>query len=102
MSVVITADSTCDLPKNIIEERNITITPLSILLGSESFLDGREITRDDIYDHVSKTGEMPKTAAVPPACDEDGCPTTNPAFKEASGAVGDAERTSEPGCEAGA
>ena len=67
MSVVITADSTCDLPKNIIEERNITITPLSILLGSESFLDGREITRDDIYDHVSKTGEMPKTAAVPPA-----------------------------------
>lgn len=67
MSVIITADSTCDLPKDIIESRKIKITPLSILLGTDSFLDGEEITRDDIYAHVSKTGEMPKTAAVPPA-----------------------------------
>lgn len=67
MSVVITADSTCDLPKEIIRSRNILITPLSILLGGESYFDGVEITRDDIYTHVSKTGEMPKTAAVPPA-----------------------------------
>ena len=67
MSVIITADSTCDLPKDIIESRNIKITPLSILLGSESYLDGEEITRDDIYAHVSKTDEMPKTAAVSPA-----------------------------------
>lgn len=67
MSVIITADSTCDLPRSVIESRKIKITPLSILLGSESFLDGEEITRDDIYAHVSKTGEMPKTAAVPPA-----------------------------------
>ena len=67
MSVIITADSTCDLPKDIIESRNIKITPLSILLGSESYLDGEEITRDDIYAHVSKTGEMSKTAAVSPA-----------------------------------
>lgn len=35
--VVITADSTCDLPKSIIEKNNIVITPLSILLGEESF-----------------------------------------------------------------
>lgn len=67
MSVIITADSTCDLPRSVIESRKIKITPLSILLGSESFLDGEEITRYDIYAHVSKTGEMPKTAAVPPA-----------------------------------
>ena len=67
MSVVITADSTCDLPKEIIKSRNILITPLSILLGGESYFDGVEITRDDIYTHVLKTGEMPKTAAVPPA-----------------------------------
>lgn len=67
MSVIITADSTCDLPKNVIESRKIKITPLSILLGSNSFLDGEEITRDDIYAYVAKTGDMPKTAAVPPA-----------------------------------
>lgn len=67
MSVIITADSTCDLPKNITENRNIIITPLSVLLGSDSYLDGVEVTRDDIYEHVSKTGELPKTAAVTPA-----------------------------------
>ena len=38
--VVITADSTCDLPKSIIEKNNIVITPLSILLGEESFFLG--------------------------------------------------------------
>ena len=35
--VVITADSTCDLPKSIIEKNNIVITPLSILLGAPNF-----------------------------------------------------------------
>ena len=67
MSVIITADSTCDLPKNITESRNIIITPLSVLLGNNSYLDGVEVTRDDIYEHVSKTGELPKTAAVTPS-----------------------------------
>lgn len=67
MSVLITADSTCDLPKSIISEREITIIPLSILLGEKSFKDGIEVTREDVYEHVKKTGELPKTAAVPPA-----------------------------------
>ncbi len=67
MNVVITADSTCDLPDYIVEERGIIITPLSILLGDKSYLDGVEIGPDEIYDHVRKTGEIPKTAAVTPA-----------------------------------
>ena len=67
MSVIITADSTCYLPKNITESRNIILTPPSVLLGNNSYLDGVEVTRDDIYEHVSKTGELPKTAAVTPS-----------------------------------
>lgn len=67
MSVIITADSTCDLPKYIIDNRNITITPLSILLGENSYLDGIEATRDDVYAYVAKTGNLPKTAAVSPS-----------------------------------
>ena len=67
MSVIITADSTCDLPKSLAAERDITIIPLSILLGDKSFKDGIEISRSDIYSHVKKTGELPKTAAVTPA-----------------------------------
>ncbi len=66
MDVVITADSTCDLPEALIQENDIVIFPLSILLGENSYLDGIEIHPKDIYEHVEKTGELPKTAAVTP------------------------------------
>lgn len=65
--VMITADSTCDLPDYIIRKHNITITPLSVLLGEESFSDGVNIFPDDIYKYVNKTGVLPKTSAVTPA-----------------------------------
>ncbi len=65
--VFITADSTCDLPDNYIKKNNITIIPLSILLGENSYYDGVDVFPDDIYKYVDKTGVLPKTAAVTPA-----------------------------------
>ncbi len=65
--VMITADSTCDLPNYLIEKNNITILPLSILLGDKSYSDGVDIFPRDIYAYVNKTGDLPKTAAVTPA-----------------------------------
>lgn len=65
--VVITADSTCDLPQHLIEKYGIVITPLSILLGDKAYKDGVDIFPEDIYDYVAKTGVLPKTAAVTPA-----------------------------------
>ncbi len=65
--VMITADSTCDLPDYLIEKNNITILPLSILLGDKSYSDGVDIFPRDIYAYVNKTGDLPKTAAVTPA-----------------------------------
>ena len=65
--VVITADSTCDLPKSIIEKNNIVITPLSILLGEDTFLDGVDVFPANVYEFVAKTGTLPKTAAVAPS-----------------------------------
>lgn len=67
MEIMITADSTCDLPQNIIEEKEIIIIPLSILLGENSYLDGIEVHTQDVYNYVEKTGTLPKTAAVTPA-----------------------------------
>lgn len=66
MDIIITADSTCDLPNYLVQENDIVILPLSILLGENSYLDGIEIHPKDIYEHVAKTGELPKTAAVTP------------------------------------
>lgn len=66
-NIVITADSTCDLPQELIDKYDIQIIPLSVLLGEKVYHDGVDIKPSDIYDFVEKTGELPKTAAVTPA-----------------------------------
>lgn len=66
-SVAITADSTCDLPQSYVTENEITIIPLSILLGDKSYRDGIDVTPEDIYRYVDKNGVLPKTSAVTPA-----------------------------------
>lgn len=65
--VLITADSACDLPKEMVNERAIQIIPLSILLGENEYLDGVDIKPNDIYDYVEKTSNLPNTSAVPPS-----------------------------------
>ncbi len=60
--IQITADSTCDLGDHV-AKRDIGIMPLSVILGAKSYRDGTEITPQDIFAYVEKTGELPKTAA---------------------------------------
>ena len=64
MKVKITADSTCDLSPELVAKYDIDITPLSVILGERTGLDGREITPQDIYDYVAQTKSLPKTSAV--------------------------------------
>lgn len=63
MKIKITGDSTLDLSPELLERYNISLMPLEVNLGSDTFLDGVNITRQDIYDFESKTGKLPKTAA---------------------------------------
>ena len=65
--VLITTDSTCDLPQKYVDEYNIKVIPLSILLGNNEYSDGVDIKPTDIYKHVENGGDLPKTAAVPPS-----------------------------------
>ncbi len=65
--VVITTDSTCDLPGYYVKKYGIEIAPLGIQLGLESYADGVDITPDDLYSYYNQTKVLPKTAAVPPA-----------------------------------
>lgn len=62
MNVQITTDSTCDL-NELITQRNIGVMPLSVILGVDTYRDGVNITPQDIFAYVEKTGELPKTAA---------------------------------------
>ncbi len=62
MAIRITSDSTCDL-NHLIAERNIGIMALQVNLGSDAYRDGVDITPQQIFDFVAKTGTLPKTAA---------------------------------------
>lgn len=63
MKVKIISDSTCDLSRELIEKYDIDILPLSVNLGEETRKDGVDVTPDDIYDFVERTGVLPKTSA---------------------------------------
>ncbi len=63
MKVKIISDSTCDLSRELIEKYDIDILPLSVNLGEETRKDGIDVTPDDIYDFVERTGVLPKTSA---------------------------------------
>lgn len=62
--VIITADRTCDLTKELLERYNIKDYPLHISLGDNMYDDWETITPEEIYDHFYKTKELPRTAAM--------------------------------------
>ena len=62
--VVIIVDSTCDLPKEVIEQNEIVIVPLTVNFPDVSFYDGVDITTPELYKMVAERGELPKTAAI--------------------------------------
>lgn len=62
--IKIVSDSTCDLSKGLIEKYNILIAPLHIVLGEKEYLDGVEISSDEIYAWADKNEDTPKTSAI--------------------------------------
>lgn len=63
-NIKITADSTCDLSRELIEKYDIEIIPLTINMGDSSYKDGIDITPQKIFDFVSETKILPKTSAI--------------------------------------
>lgn len=63
MSIKIVTDSTCDLPKDVIEKYGITVVPAYINFTDGSYLDGVEITRKEFYDRLPNYETPPTTSA---------------------------------------
>ena len=63
MSIKIVTDSTCDLPASAIAEYGITVIPLYINFGTEGFLDGVELSRQEFYERLPDYDPPPTTAA---------------------------------------
>ena len=63
MSVKIVTDSTADLPPEVAQEFGITVVPLHIHFGHETFEDGVDISKDEFYRRLTSEHELPKTSA---------------------------------------
>ena len=59
----IVTDSSCDLPDEILERHRITVVPLTIRFGEESFVDREELSVDDFWVRLSAATDLPETAA---------------------------------------
>ncbi|HML99990.1 MAG TPA: DegV family protein [Bacilli bacterium] len=64
--IKIITDSTCDIPPELIQKYDITIVPLYVSFGEETFADGVEITVPELFAKEKATGIMPKTSATGP------------------------------------
>lgn len=61
--IKVIADSTCDLTKEILDEYDISLIPLTIMLGDNDYKDGIDITPEDIFKWSEEVNSTPKTAA---------------------------------------
>ncbi|MBP5467141.1 MAG: DegV family protein, partial [Clostridia bacterium] len=63
MKIAVSAESTIDLPKELLEKYSISTVPFTITLGDITEKDG-EITNDRIIQYVNSRKVLPKTSAV--------------------------------------
>jgi DegV family protein with EDD domain len=66
MTVKIVTDSLCDLTSDIAEGLGITIVPLTVFFGHESYLDRVTITTDEFYHRLVHGNIWPTTTQPPP------------------------------------
>jgi DegV family protein with EDD domain len=67
MTVYVVTDSTADIPREIVDEYSITVVPLTITFGAESFRDGQDLPTDEFYTRLQASKQLPQTAQPPPA-----------------------------------
>ena len=57
------ADSTMDISPEDVKKYDITLVPITVILGDTPYKDGYELNPEKIYDYVKETGNLPKTSA---------------------------------------
>ena len=63
MTVKIVTDSVSDIPSDLAKSLDITMVPLTVNFGVESFLDGVEITPKEFFEKIETAPSLPTTAA---------------------------------------
>ena len=60
--IKVATDSTCDLPAECYSEYDITVVPINIQFGTETYQDGVTIDRATFYRKIEETGKLPSTS----------------------------------------
>jgi DegV family protein with EDD domain len=58
----IATDSTCDLPAEHLEEYGVTVVPINIQFGTDTYQDGIDIDHDTFYRKIDELGILPTTS----------------------------------------
>lgn len=66
-NIKLITDSTCDLPKNILDTYSIDVIPVMINFGEESYLDdGIQMNREELFRRIDSGSVFPTTAQITP------------------------------------
>ncbi len=65
--VAVVTDSACDLPEGVLEAESVTVVPLRLILGEETFLDKVTITPAAFHARMSEGRLVARTSQPPPA-----------------------------------
>jgi len=64
--VRIVTDSTSDIPEEVRERLGISVVPLKVLFGEETFLDAVTITSEQFYEKLAQSSVLPTTSQPSP------------------------------------
>lgn len=65
--IKIITDSTCDLPKELLQENDVLCLPLQVTVNGKTYFDGVDIDINTFFEEMDKSSEAPKTSQIPPA-----------------------------------
>ena len=71
MAIRIIVDSSADMEEDYAAEHDITIIPMTIAFGSEQFAEGVDLSREEFFERLVETDELPRTSQIPPMVFQD-------------------------------
>jgi DegV family protein with EDD domain len=65
MSIAIVTDSTADIPLSLLQDHPIAVIPTMLILDGKTYADGEGITREEFYQRLVTSSDLPTTSAPP-------------------------------------
>jgi len=65
--ILITADSTFDLPMTLVQQYDIKVLPSYVRMGDSNYDDYPNLRQEALFEYYERSGELPQTAAANPS-----------------------------------